>query len=72
MKMRVIPGTQLFPWMLQHPAWTVGGALPVRSENETDSVGEDKRLSIRVIACAIWRSGRGEDGRCRHDASKQA
>ena len=36
MIMRVIPGTQLFPWML---AFSVdGGALPVRSENETDSV----------------------------------
>ena len=36
MKVRVIPGTQLFPWMLRHSVWD-GGALPVRSENETET-----------------------------------
>ena len=42
-----------------------GGALPVRSENGTDSVRENTRLSIRVSAGTIWRGGYGEDCRCR-------
>ena len=37
MKVRIIPGTQLFPWMLRHSC-VDSGALPVRSKNETDSV----------------------------------
>ena len=37
MKVIVIPGTQLFPWMLRHSVWTV---VPYQSDqkNETDSV----------------------------------
>ena len=37
MKVRVIPGTQLFPWMLRHSVWTVV-RYQSDQENETDSV----------------------------------
>ena len=40
-----------------------GGALSVRSKNETDPVRENKRLSIRISVRTIWRSGHDEDCR---------
>ena len=49
-----------------------GGALPVRSKNETDSVRKNKRLSIRISVGTMWRSGHGENCRCRQNESKQA
>ena len=68
----VLPGRARTHEIESHPWHTVvsmdvaafsvdGGALPVRSENETDSVRENKRLSIRVSAGIIWRGGHGED-----------
>ena len=44
MKVRVVPGTVV---SLDVAAFSVdGGALPVRSENETDPERENKRLSV--------------------------
>ena len=33
MKVRVVPGTQLFPWMLCHSVWTVVRSSPIRERN---------------------------------------
>ena len=49
-----------------------GGALPVRSENETDPVRKNKRLSVRVSTRTVWRGGLCEDCRCRQNESRQA
>ena len=41
MQVRIIPGTQLFPWMFA--AFCLdGGALPVRSKNERLRMGEQE------------------------------
>ena len=33
MKVRAIPGTQLFPWMLRHSVWTVVRSSPIGERN---------------------------------------
>ena len=57
-KMRVIPGTQLFPWMLRHSVWTVVCATsPIRGRKrlrmrEQEVVGTNHRwchLEKRVM-----------------------
>ena len=68
MKVRVIHGTVV---SMDVAAFIVdGGALPVRSENETEPVRENKRLSVRVSTGTIWRGGHGEYCRCRQKESQ--
>ena len=62
MQVRIIPGTQLFPWMLRHSVWTV---VRYQSDQRTKQTLYErmKRLSIRISVGTIWRSGHGEDCR---------
>ena len=61
MKVRIIPGTQLFPWMLRHSVWTV---VRYQSDQRTKQTPyENNTLSIRISVGTIWRSGLGEDCR---------
>ena len=70
MKVRIIPDTQLFPWMLRHSVWTMMRYQSDQRTN-TDSVWENKRLSIRISVGTIWRSGHDKNCRRWQDESRQ-
>ena len=60
MKVRIIPGTQLFPWMLRHSVWTV---VRYQSDQRTKQTPFERTRGcrIRISVGTIWRSGHSED-----------